>query len=223
MEISPFSAIASAGSSSDDDRTRISGNFDTFLQLLLTQLQNQNPLEPLDTNQFTQQLVQFSAVEQAIKTNDNLQTLALLSAANAITGAVGYIGKTVVAAGNSSTIENGSANWTYQVEGGSGTGAFTVRDSAGNQVFATTGPVSEGTSTFTWDGRKSDGTLAPSGTYTLSITAADGSGGPLQVATSFSGTVEGVDMSRAEPVLLVNGREIKLTDVTIIKQAQTGG
>lgn len=223
MELSPFSAISSLGGSSADDRTRISGNFDTFLQLLLTQLQNQNPLEPLDTSQFTQQLVQFSGVEQAIKTNENLETLALLSAANAITGAVSYIGKTVVAAGSSGTLENGSANWSYQVEGGSGTGAFTVRDSAGNQVFTTTGPISEGTSTFTWDGRKSDGTLAPNGNYTLSITAADGSGGPLQVATSFSGTVEGVDMSRTEPVLLVNGREIKLTDVTIIKQAEAGG
>lgn len=223
MEINPFSALSSTGTSSVADTATLAGSFDTFLQLLLTQLQNQNPLEPLDSNEFTQQLVQFSSVEQAIKTNEKLENLALLSAANALTGAVGYIGKEVTAAGNSSELANGSAKWTYQIEGGSGTGAFTVRDSSGNAIFSTTSPVPQGTSTFNWDGRKSDGTIAPNGTYTLSIAATDGSGGSLQASTSISGTVEGVDMSGIEPTLLVNGLEIKLTEITLIKQPQTNG
>lgn len=220
MQINPFSALSSTGSAASKDRATIADNFETFLQLLLTQLQNQNPLEPLDTNQFTQQLVQFSSVEQAVKTNKNLENLALLSAANTLTSAVGYIGKEVTAAGNASELANGSAKWSYQIENGSGTGVFTVRDSSGNAVFSTTSPISQGSGTFSWDGRKSDGTIAPNGAYTLSIAAVDGLGGSLKVSTSFSGKVEGVDMSGSEPVLLVNGRRIKLTEINLIKQPQ---
>ncbi len=223
MEINPFSALSTAGSAPTTGGTAIADNFDTFLQLLLTQLKNQNPLEPLDTNQFTQQLVQFSSVEQAVKTNKNLENLALLSAANTLTGAVTYIGKEVTATGNASQLAKGAAKWTYEIESGSGTGVFTVRDSSGKAVFSTTSPVAKGPGTFSWDGRKSDGSIAPDGTYTLSIAAADGFGGSLKVSTSFSGTVEGVDMSGSEPVLLVNGRQIKLTEIGLIKQPPTGG
>src|ERR1700754_3604547 len=91
----------SSGSSSSggiaSDTSTIAGNFDTFLSLLTTQLQNQNPLDPLDTNQFTSQLVQFSSVEQQLKTNDFLEALLLSNGNAASSQAVGYIGKEVTA------------------------------------------------------------------------------------------------------------------------------
>src|ERR1700712_1251997 len=90
---------SSSSSSSATDRATIAGNFDTFLQLLTTQLKNQNPLDPLDTNQFTEQLVQFSSVEQQLKTNDFLSTLVSNNSNSINSNAVGYIGKTVAASG----------------------------------------------------------------------------------------------------------------------------
>ena len=73
---SSTSSSSSAASAAGSNATQqLAGNFDTFLQLLTTQLQNQNPLDPLDTNQFTQQLVEFASVEQQVNMNTNLQTL----------------------------------------------------------------------------------------------------------------------------------------------------
>src|SRR5450759_3941284 len=94
------------------DNTMIASNFTTFLQLLTTQLKNQNPLDPLDTNQFTQQLVQFAQVEQQMKSNDQLSTLVALDKAAQSTTALAYVGSTVVVDGSTAPLSNGSASWT---------------------------------------------------------------------------------------------------------------
>src|ERR1041384_4500918 len=93
---SPGSGVSSTPAAS---KAVLAGNFDTFLQLLTTQLKNQNPLDPLDTNQFTQQLVQFAGVEQQLKTNDFLASLVQANANTTNSNAVNYIGKTVTASG----------------------------------------------------------------------------------------------------------------------------
>ncbi len=218
MQINPFTALSSVGGASTDNKT-IAQNFNTFLSLLTTQLQNQNPLDPLDTNQFTQQLVQFTSVEQAVKTNENLETLAKLSAASAITGAVGYIGKEVTAEGSAAQLTNGSASWKYSIASDSPSATITIRDANGNEVFSENRPLSKGSETYTWDGRTSTGGLAPDGAYTLSIRATDGNNGSIAVSTQISGIVEGVDMSGSEPVLIINGRELKLTEIVAIRQS----
>src|ERR1700755_2209849 len=104
------SSIATSNASS---RQTIAGNFDTFLQLLTTQLQNQNPLDPLDTNQFTQQLVEFSGVEQQLKTNDLLDSLVTNAAANRAASAAGYLGATITADGSTTSLSDGAAQWTF--------------------------------------------------------------------------------------------------------------
>ncbi len=100
------------GAKASSDASTIAGNFNQFLTLLTTQLQNQNPLDPLDTNQFTQQLVQFASVEQQLKTNDQLGSLITASKASAAATASGLIGKTVTADGATSSLADGSATWT---------------------------------------------------------------------------------------------------------------
>src|SRR3954468_21748675 len=92
--------------SSATDKTTLAGNFNTFLTLLTTQLKNQNPLDPLDTNQFTQQLVQFAQVEQQMKSNDQLQTLVSLQQSAQATAALSYVGSTVVLDGSSTQMTN---------------------------------------------------------------------------------------------------------------------
>ena len=100
MSVSGVSNSSNTSSPSAIDAKTIAGNFDTFLQLLTTQLKNQNPLDPLDTNQFTQQLVQFSSVEQQLKTNDYPVGPGGSNANTVQTSAVNYIGKTVTASGD---------------------------------------------------------------------------------------------------------------------------
>ena len=105
-----------AGSSSSSNTNalasqQIAGNFQTFLQLLTTQLQNQNPLDPLDTNQFTAQLVQFAQVEQQLKSNSQLTTLVSLQQTAQNTQALNFVGQTVAVTGDTAPLTNGSATW----------------------------------------------------------------------------------------------------------------
>src|SRR5690349_22077430 len=113
-------AVSGIGSTSStplaNNRQGIADNFDTFLQLLTTQLRNQNPLDPLDTNAFTQQLVQFSSVEQQLKTNEFLSALVQSNANSVNTNAVNYIGKTISASGTRSELIAGKAVWNFKLE-----------------------------------------------------------------------------------------------------------
>src|SRR5882724_3400521 len=105
------SSSSSSSSLSSSTGSTLAGNFQTFLQLLTTQLQNQNPLDPLDTNQFTQQLVQFAGVEQQLKTNDQLTQLVSLQQTTQATQALGFVGKTAVVDGNTTALSSSSATW----------------------------------------------------------------------------------------------------------------
>src|SRR5690606_23284274 len=111
--VDPVASGSPARSGSAMSRSGIADNFDTFLLLLTTQLQNQNPLEPLDTNAFTQQLVQFSSVEQQLKTNEFLQAMLAATQAGQSGQAVSYIGKTVTSSGAQAELRNGAAVWSY--------------------------------------------------------------------------------------------------------------
>lgn len=218
VAINPFSALSTVGQASGDKRS-IADNFETFLTLLTTQLKNQNPLDPLDTNEFTQQLVQFSGVEQAVKTNQNLETLTKLSAANAITNAVGYIGKEVVASNSTVELSGGRATWEFQTTGTSPAATFTVTDQSGAPVWSETRSVSQGMGSFSWDGRTSAGTTAPPGAYTLSVVGKDLNGGSVAVSMATTGIVQAVDMSGDEPLLQVGNRTIRLDQVSSIRLA----
>ena len=215
--INPLAALNNVGTAAASS-TAIADDFDTFLTLLTTQLQNQNPLEPLDTNQFTQQLVQFSEVEQAIKQNQNLESLMQLQAANAITNTVAYIGKTVELTGTSQPLENGEASWPIEAAADASNSIFTVSDSDGNIVYTETRAITQGKSSFTWNGKTSSGTDAPDGNYTLKVSATNSDGLGVNVDIASSGIVEGVDMSGSNLYLLVAGQKVKLEDVVSIRQ-----
>src|SRR3954462_13752458 len=104
-----------SGSSTGTKSPGIADNFQTFLTLLTTQLQNQNPLDPLDTNQFTQQLVQFAGVEQQLKTNDQLATMLSLQQTAQSTQALPLVGKTATGDGSTALLANGAATWNLGV------------------------------------------------------------------------------------------------------------
>lgn len=206
----------SATSSLTASRQGIADNFDTFLSLLTTQLKHQNPLDPLDTNQFTSQLVQFTSVEQQLKTNQFLETM-LLSTQNASnTQAVSFIGKTVTSSGNVSDLSNGGAVWSFTLPEPA-TVTVTIKDKVGNAVFTHTGTLNSGASQFVWDGKGNDGTTYPDGTYSISLDARSATGSTVAVSTETTGTVSGVDLTGTEPVLIVGSARINLSTITSVR------
>ncbi len=107
------STTAGVTTNTTNDATTMANNFQTFLTLLTTQLKNQNPLEPLDTNQFTQQLVQFTQVEQQMKMNTQLASLISIEQMAQSTAAMAYLGSTATVDGWTAKLEDGKANWTF--------------------------------------------------------------------------------------------------------------
>jgi flagellar basal-body rod modification protein FlgD len=192
---------------------QIAGNFQTFLQLLTTQLQNQNPLDPLDTNQFTQQLVQFAGVEQQLNTNSSLQTLVSLQQTAQSTQALQFVGKTAVVNGSTNSLANSTATWDLNVPSNSNV-TLSVANSAGQTVFTGTYSANAGNNQpFTWNGRGNDGTQWPDGQYTLSATAADASGNSVGVTTQIQGVVSSVDLTQSPPLLTIAGQTYTVNQI----------
>jgi flagellar basal-body rod modification protein FlgD len=196
--------------------TTLAGNFQTFLTLLTTQLQNQNPLDPLDTNQFTQQLVQFAGVEQQLKTNDQLTSLVSLQQTAQSTQALGFVGKTAVVDGSTTNLVNSATSWNLSVPTNSNV-AITIANSTGQNVFSGTYPVTAGNNqAFAWDGKGNDGTQWPDGKYTMTATALDASGNPVAVSTQIQGVVNSVDLTQQPPLLSINGQTYTVNQIKSI-------
>src|SRR5690348_2907656 len=130
----PTGSNSSSSSLSSSSGATLAGNFQTFLTLLTTQLKNQNPIDPLDTNQFTQQLVQFASVEQQLKTNDELSTLVSLQQTTQATQALGFVGKTAVVNGKTASLSNQQAVWNLDVPA-NGKLTVTISNASGQNVF----------------------------------------------------------------------------------------
>ena len=206
-------ATSGAGSVSGAlDNTMIASNFTTFLQLLTTQLKNQNPLDPLDTNQFTQQLVQFAQVEQQMKSNDSLSTLVSLEQTAQSTSALALVGQTVVVDGSTTQLANGQANWNLTVTKPS-TATVTIMDSTGQTAYSGTFGVNPGSVPFTWDGHGNDGKLWPDGNYTLTATGVDANGQPSAISTQIQAPVQSVDLTQTPPILSINGQNYTLKQI----------
>jgi flagellar basal-body rod modification protein FlgD len=195
---------------------QLAGNFNTFLTLLTTQLQNQDPLSPMDSNQFTQQLVEFSGVEQQINTNDNLKSLISLSQNQSNAYAVSYLGKSVVMTNGQGSLAGGAADWTYGLGSAAANTTLTVSNSAGKVVYTGSGETAAGTHDFAWNGQDNNGNQLPDGAYTLSVSAADGNGAGLTASIASKGTVSGVDLSGSTPQLVIGSMEIPVAQASLI-------
>jgi flagellar basal-body rod modification protein FlgD len=195
---------------------QIAGNFQSFLQLLTTQLQNQNPLDPLDTNQFTQQLVEFAGVQQQLNTNDSLATLVSLQQTAQSTQALGFVGKTAVVSGSTAALTNSSATWQVSIPSNS-TINISIANSTGQTVFTGSYDAAAGNNQpFTWNGQGNDGTQYPVGNYTLTATAKDLSGNSVAVTTAIEGTVSSVDLTQSPPLLSIGGQKYTVSQVQSI-------
>jgi flagellar basal-body rod modification protein FlgD len=201
---------SSSSNSTGTDDGSIAGNFQTFLQLLTTQLKNQNPLDPLDTNQFTAQLVQFAQVEQQLKSNSQLGTLVSLQQTAQNTQALNFVGQTVAVDGDTAPLTDGSATWYMSVSKPS-TATINVIDSKGLTVYSTTQTLDAGQNQpFVWDGKDSSGTQLADGNYKIAITAKDSSGQTLAIPTEIQAVVDSADLTKTPPSLSIAGQDYTL-------------
>ncbi|HEY8565843.1 MAG TPA: flagellar hook capping FlgD N-terminal domain-containing protein [Beijerinckiaceae bacterium] len=210
-------SAAATVSPADKSRTTIAQNFNSFLLLLTTQLKNQNPLEPLDTNQFTQQLVQFASVEQQLKSNDTLNALLTSAKSTTASNAAGFVGMQITADGATTTLSKGKAEWVINPAKACAQATVTIRDAKGNVVSSKTQALAAGSQTFAWDGKDTTGLQVPPGDYTISVTGRDAAGQPVSVKTEISGRVDGVDLSGDAPILLVGSAQVPLAKVKGLK------
>src|SRR5665213_864004 len=209
---SSTTANSSTASTTGIDANTIAGNFTTFLSLLTTQLQNQDPLSPMDTNQFTQQLVAFAQVEQQLKSNDQLGTLVSLQQTAQNTAALEFVGKNVAVAGANAPLSGGGATWNLSAPK-PGTATINIANSAGQNVYSTTQPLNSGSQPFTWNGQDGSGAQWPDGNYTITVTAQDANGLAMTVPTGIEAAVDSADLTQSPPVLSIAGQNYTLDKV----------
>lgn len=219
MTVSPTSSVgtATAGVSSLVGQQQIAGNFQQFLQLLTTQLKNQDPLSPLDTNQFTQQLVAFASVEQQLKTNTDLDQLVTLNKTSQATAALNFVGSQVTADGSTTQLKNGVAVWNI-TSPRPAAASVSILDQNGNTVWTGQQTLDTGAQSFSWNGRTSTGAVAPDGLYSIQITAQDAASQSVAVSTQYTGTVTGVDLSGSQPLLQVGSSYLTISQIASIQK-----
>lgn len=203
-------------SGSANDASSLTGNYTTFLNLLTAQIKNQDPLSPMDTTQWTNQLVQYSSVEQQLKANQYLESLVNAGSQSSMNQAVGYIGKTVSADIDTAALSGGQAQWQYALGGDATSATMTVTDSNGNVVWSGDAPdKSAGLHDFTWDGTTASGGKAPDGNYTLSV-AAKNIAGDVTSAVGIAGVVTSVQNNSGTVELKVGNTSVQLGDISSV-------
>ncbi len=174
--------------------TGLGTDFNTFLTLLTTQLRNQDPTNAMDVNKMTEQLVQFSAVEQQVQTNSNLQQLITLQQGNTLTAASDILGRVVEVESNQLALQNSQAALRLPAAGAARNAVVEVSDATG-RVVRTAQPalVAGATSAWNWDGRDSNGRQLADGSYGFTIQGRDGNGAAVNIAAGVLARPTGVE------------------------------
>jgi flagellar basal-body rod modification protein FlgD len=199
----------------------LAGNFDTFLQLLTTQLQNQDPLDPLDTDQFTSQLVQFASVEQQVNENTNLQTLISMQQTQEATSALQFLGANVTISSNTAALSNATstaATWGF-TSPSPATGNIVITNSSGQTAYTGTVSLNTGSNTYTWNGQGNNGVTWPDGNYTLAINATGANGQAVTLSTQVQGTVSAINTSTNPPQITVGGQSYPISSISAINSS----
>ena len=212
MEITPTST-GTTQSNSTASLSRLSENLDNFLTILTTQLQHQDPLSPMDTHEFTNQLVQFASVEQEIQGNKNLESLIALQQTNNMVGAVSYIGKNVEATGQTAKLEDGEATFIYSMPEAAKAAVLAIFDASGTQVLFKKAETGAGRHEFIWDGKNDKGESLADGNYTIKIVAANADDKEITPSYAIRGKVTGVGIEDGAATLNLDGLEVPLANV----------
>lgn len=211
---------ASAQSNTAESRTSLASDFDTFLTLLTAQLQNQDPLEPTDATEFTNQLVQFSGVEQQIQTNSSLDSL--IAANNSSAGAAlsGYLGQNVEINSQGAGFRGEDLSWRYSIASDAADATINIRDGNGKVVFSQAAEKTAGSHDFTWDGIQADGTKAPEdAVYYASVSATNSDEESISTSSNVLAKVTGIDLSYGSPAIATEAGIFSYSDILRLTQS----
>lgn len=216
------SAVISALTSSDSSSTTSTSAeelYNSWISILCTQLENQDPTNPVDATEFTNQLTAIASLEQQALTNETLGSLLSLVSGLQGDSLAGYIGSNITAYGDTAPLSDGSAEWQYDLESTAETVTISVLDADGNVVYSTTGETTAGTHEFTWDGTTDDGEIAPDGAYQLVVEATDADGEDVSATLYACGTVTGVDLTGDTATLMMDGVSVPGSYVVSVSKA----
>ncbi|HVK43057.1 MAG TPA: flagellar hook capping FlgD N-terminal domain-containing protein [Phenylobacterium sp.] len=201
----------------------LASNFETFLALLTSQLKNQDPLSPVDSNQFTAQLTQMAGVEQQLLTNELLKSLVANQGGDGLAGAANYIGKEATAAWSATKFTDGKADWNYEIASNADSVKLEVLDGSGNVVWSGDAPKkTTGVHEFSWDGDATTGNDGQDGqVYTLKVTAKDAAGKAIDAQVLTKGRITGVEMYDGQAYLTVGNSILPLSSVIALEEART--
>ncbi|HXP98281.1 MAG TPA: flagellar hook capping FlgD N-terminal domain-containing protein [Telmatospirillum sp.] len=210
------SSTSTSSTSSATAAASASASYTTFMALLTTQLKNQDPMNPTNTDTFTSEMIQLSGVEQELAINSTLGTISTNLNTLTTSNGLGYIGKTVTASGDTTAMQSGTAKWTYTLDSAANDVKLSVKDSNGDTVYSTTGDATSGTHSFSWNGSTTSGSTLSSGDYTLAVTATDSTGAAVTTSTDLIGVVTGVDSSSGTTVLQIGDVDVAVSKVSTI-------
>lgn len=198
----------------------LAANFDNFLHLLTTQLQNQDPLAPMDANSFTSQLVQFASVEQAIQSNTKLAELGQAVQSSATASAMGMLGQQATASTDRIALGSaGNASIRYRLAEAAATVQVSVLDDKGHVVRTAAGGSGTGDNLLQWDGTDAAGRRLAAGEYTVRVDATRVDGTKVGVEQFVTGTVQGIEPKDGLIDLVIDGAAVPLSAVRIVRQA----
>jgi flagellar basal-body rod modification protein FlgD len=206
------------GKTSTDAFAQLNSNFEMFLTLLTTQLKNQDPLQPQDSAAFTNQLVQFSNVEQNIGTNDRLDQLLTYFKGNQNTTALDYIGKSVEFQDTFVPLQNGQANIAVTLGANAGSASLVIKNTAGETVATKTLPGNMGSHVVTWNGVDDSGKQLSDGTYVVSVDAPGSDGKQVASDIHVRAKVTGVDLSGDTAMLMMGNLPLEMSKVITIQE-----
>jgi flagellar basal-body rod modification protein FlgD len=214
MIISETSPVSNGGTERAVAESSVLGK-DDFLHLLITQLQNQDPLNPADATEFTAQLAQFSSLEQLSNVNDNLEQLQNFQASTNNSQAVSLLGKEITATGNFLQLADGEPiGCNFSLDKDAAAVAVSIYDSTGEFVKAfDRKDLAAGRHTLVWDGTDGNGNPAKDGNYTFEILAADANDQNVKATTFFTGSVDTITFENNSPFLISGGQKVAFGDV----------
>lgn len=222
MQVDALTTASTLASDGPNNYIGLADDFDSFLKLLTTQLTNQDPLEPLDATKFTEQLVQFSGVEQAIKSNDTLEQLTALMRSDQLTRTIDYLGAEVEAEGKTISLgPDGDAHLSYDLGESAAQVTIGIWDELGRLVATRQGVANAGSHSLSWDGVGNSGERLPEGLYRVEVAAQDETGEPIPVSTTISGVVDGVEIDGDRLMLSLGGVLLPLDAVTVVRRSTT--
>lgn len=200
--------------------TMLASNFETFLSLLTAQLKNQDPLSPVDSNQFTAQLTQMAGVEQQLLTNTLLNSLLQAQQGDGLTGAAQYIGKEATAVWSTTRYEDGEANWSYELGGNAASATIQVLDASGKVVWSGDAPAkTNGMHDFKWDGKTTGGgQVDDGGVYTMKVIAKNGAGKDVDSQVIIRGRVTGVEMYDGKAFVTIGNSIMPVTSLIALEE-----